>query len=64
MRVVNRLSRGHERGNVKEYGSMEVGSKRVCKAAVRMAMSETREEENEVKAELLDMGRVQASAAA
>ncbi len=35
---------------------MEVGSKRVCKAAVRMAMSETREEENEVKAELLDMG--------
>lgn len=34
----------------------ETGSKSVCKAAVRMAMSETREEENELKAQFADSG--------
>lgn len=34
----------------------ETGSKSVCKAAVRMAMSETREEENEIKEQLAKSG--------
>lgn len=34
----------------------ENGSKSVCKAAVRMAMSETREEESAIKRELSEMG--------
>ena len=35
---------------------MELGSREVCKAAVKMALSDTRAEETEMKAALLDNG--------
>ena len=35
---------------------MELGSREVCKAAVKMALSDTRAEETEMKAALLDKG--------
>lgn len=35
---------------------MELGSKEICKAAVKMALSDSREEESELKAEFLGRG--------
>lgn len=35
---------------------MELGSKEICKAAVKMALSDSREEEGELKAEFLGRG--------
>lgn len=38
-----------------------IGSKAVCKAAVRMAMSDSRQEESDIKDELLKLGIVTAA---
>lgn len=63
MRMVNRLSCGNvfvNRIKERKYGRMinniENGSRAVSKAAVNMAMSDNREDENSIKNELLERG--------